>query len=101
MELFEPGNGVPSHIEIGYKTVWSWDMYSIDEINRGYERADTLGRLKLELCSVTDTRFSESEICSMLGCGPKIVSSIFEITDTRFFLGVEKFSKIDFHKMKT
>ena len=60
MGLFEAGNGVRRNIEIGYKMVWSWDMYSIDEINRGYERADTLGRLKLKLCSVTDTRFSEA-----------------------------------------
>ena len=60
MELFEAGNGVRRNIGIGYKIVRSWDMYSIDEINRGYERAETLGRLKLKLCSATDTRFSET-----------------------------------------
>ena len=59
MELFEPGNGVPSHIEIVHKIVWSWDMYSIDEINRGYARAETFARLKLKLCSAMHTRFSE------------------------------------------
>ena len=62
MELFEAGNGVRRNIGIGYKIVWSCDMYSIDEINRGYARANTLDGLKLELCSATDTRFSETQI---------------------------------------
>ena len=77
MELFGAGNGVVSNIEIGYKIVWSWDMYSIDEINRGYVRAETLDRPKLKLCSATDTRFSETEICAILGCGPKTDSANF------------------------
>ena len=100
MELFEAGNGVRRDIGIGYKIVWSWDMYSIDEINRGYERAGTLGRLKPKLCSVTDTRFSEPEICTMLGCGPKTDSAIFENPRSKIFFGSRFFSKIDFHKMK-
>ena len=49
MELFDAGNGVPSHIEIGYKNVWSWDMYSIDEIRRGYARRGRCYRLKMKL----------------------------------------------------
>ena len=77
MELFGTGNGVRSHIEIGYKTLWSWYMYSIDEINRGYARTNRFGRLKLELCSATDTRFSEPEISMMFGCGPKTDSGDF------------------------
>ena len=100
MELFEAGNGVVSHIEIGYKIVWSWDMYSIDEINWGYARPNKFGRLKLELCSATDTRFSIPEIGMMLGFGPKIDSTIFENPGPKKYFGSRFFSKIDFHKMK-
>ena len=96
MELFEPGNGGPSHIEIGYKIVLSCDMCSIDEIYRGYARANTLDGLKLELCSATDTRFSEAEI-SECDSNP---TREFSENPGLFFLGVEKFSKIDFRKMK-
>ena len=60
MELFGDVNGVRSHIGIGYKSLWSCYMYSIDEINRGYARAGTLGRPKLKLCSAMHTRFSET-----------------------------------------
>ena len=57
--MLEAGNGVPSHIRIVYKTVWSWDLPSIDGINRDYVRPETFGRPKLKLCSATDTRFSD------------------------------------------
>ena len=49
MELFGAGNGVAAHIEIGYKMVWSWQMYSIDEIRRGYARRGRYYRLKMKL----------------------------------------------------
>ena len=98
MELFEAGNGVPSHIGIGYKTLWSCYMYSIDEINRGYERADTLGRLKLKLCCRIHSRFSSSEIYMMLGFGPKIDSTIFENPRSIFFGESKIFRKSIFTK---
>ena len=60
MELFETGNGAPSLIGIGYKSLGICYMYSIDEINRGYARPNRFGRLKLKLCSATATRFSET-----------------------------------------
>ena len=68
MDLFESGNGAPSLIEIGYKTLWSWHMYSIDEINRGYARPNSFGRLKLELCRVTDSGFSDLTDVYWGGC---------------------------------
>ena len=80
MGLFEAGNGVVSNIEIGYKfnkMVWSCSMYSIDEIKRRCERANTLDGFKLELCSATDTRFSETEICTVSGYGPETDSGNF------------------------
>ena len=49
MELFGTGNGVASLIEIGHKMVRSWQMYSIDEIRRGYARRGRSYRLKMKL----------------------------------------------------
>ena len=99
MELFGPGNGVVSNIEIGYKMVRSCSMYSIDEIKRGCERANTLDGFKLELCSATDTRFSETEICTVSGYGPETDSGNFGNTDPRKYFCESKKSKIDFHRM--
>ena len=65
LELFDAENGVVSHIRFGYKIVWSWDMYSIDGINRGYARPNQFGRPKLELCAATDTRFSGTQMSEM------------------------------------
>ena len=59
VELFGGGNGAGSLIGIGYKTLRSCYMYSIDETNRGYARPNRFGRLKLKLCRVTDSRFSD------------------------------------------
>ena len=59
MELFETGNGARSLIGIGYKTLRSCYMYSIDEINQCYERANRFGRLKLKLCRRKHSGFSD------------------------------------------
>ena len=45
MELFDDGNGLRSHIEFGCKSLWSWHVYSIDGINRGYACVGKFGGL--------------------------------------------------------
>ena len=49
MGLFGTENGVVANIEFGHKMVRSWQMYSIDEIRRGYARRGRCYRLKMKL----------------------------------------------------
>ena len=64
MELFESGNGVRAHLCWSSYSQGSCDLYSIDEIRRGYARATRNYRLEMELRDVTDTDFSDlTKVC--------------------------------------
>ena len=62
LKILKAGNGVRSLIRIGYKSLWSCYVYSIDGIRRGYARHERFGRLKMKLCIVNHTHFSEMQM---------------------------------------
>ncbi len=64
MELFESGNGVRAHLCWSSCSLGSCDLYSIDEIRRGYARPTRNYRLELELPEALHTGFSDlTNVC--------------------------------------
>ena len=64
MGLFERGNGMVVHRFWSPKSQGSWDLYSIDEIRRGYARATRNYRLEMKLREASHTGFSDlTKVC--------------------------------------